>query len=315
VPNKKTSAAQSASVAPQPFLKWAGGKTQLLPQFNEFFPLEINNYFEPFVGGGAVFFYLKHRFPKMKAFLRDINPDLINAYRAVRDQPEKLMKRLDEHAAKFQALGESYFYLVRSKHDLPAKRIVDRAARMIFLNKTCFNGLYRVNSRGEFNVPVGSYNNPSLYDRENILAASNALKGVRLKVQNFHHTFDETKRDDFIYVDPPYYPVSSTANFTSYSKDDFGEGEQQELHAVSADAARRSVRVMLSNSDASFIRKLYADFAIHVVLARRAINRDGSKRGLVNELVITNKLEEQLLLVEENHRKENEHDKTMVGRE
>jgi DNA adenine methylase len=246
----------------------------------------VTRYFDPFVGGGAVFFHLKHRFPKMKAFLRDINGELINTYKAVRDKPQELMRRLDEHAAEFRTKGDDYFYLVRSKHDLPKKEIVERAARMIFLNKTCFNGLWRVNARGEFNVPVGSNKNPGLYDEENFLAASDALQDVHLEVQKFSRTFDETRRGDFIYVDPPYHPISSTANFTSYSKEEFGEGEQRELHAVFADAARRGVRVMLSNSDTPFIRKLYHDFQIHIVQARRAINCDGSKRGAVNEILV-----------------------------
>src|SRR5581483_11798464 len=143
--------------------------------------------------------------------------------------------------------------------------------------KTCFNGLWRVNARGEFNVPVGSNKNPGLYDEENILATSRALEGVHLEVQDFRRTFAETRTGDFIYVDPPYYPVSTTANFTFYTKEDFGEGEQLELHARFADAAQRGVRVMLSNSDTPFIRKLYRDFQIHTVQARRAINCDGSK--------------------------------------
>ena len=281
------------SVSPQeaqPFLKWVGGKAQLLAKFDDFFPTEINRYFEPFVGGGAVFFYLKHRFPKMKARLRDINGELINTYRAVRDYPRELMRQLDAHAVEFKAKGDDYFYLVRSQHDLVGdeKKIVERAARMIFLNKTCFNGLWRVNASGKFNVPVGSNKAPGLYREENIYAASRALQGVHLEVQDFRRTFGETRRGDFIYVDPPYYPVSPTANFTSYTKEDFGEGEQHELHAVFAEAAQRGVRVMLSNSDTPFIQRLYRDFQIGTVQARRMINCDGSKRGHVNEVVVTN---------------------------
>jgi DNA adenine methylase len=276
-------------VEAQPFIKWVGGKAQLLAQFDEFFPTEVTRYFEPFIGGGAVFFHLKHRFPKMKAFLRDINGELINTYKAVRDFPKELMQRLDEHAASFKAKGGDYFYLVRSQHYLTGDemKIVERAARMIFLNKTCFNGLWRVNARGEFNVPVGSNRTPGLYDEENLRAASRALEGVHLETQDFRRTFGETRRGDFIYVDPPYYPVSATASFTSYTKEDFGEGEQRELHAVFADAARRGVRVMLSNSDTPFIRKLYRDFQTHTVHARRMVNCDGTKRGEVNEIVVT----------------------------
>jgi DNA adenine methylase len=283
------------SVSPreaQPFLKWVGGKAQLLAQFDKFFPDEIACYFEPFVGGGAVFFHLKHRFPKMKARLRDINGELINTYRAVRDYPRELMRQLDAHAAEFKVKGDDYFYFIRARHDLTGdeQKIVERAASMIFLNKTCFNGLWRVNASGKFNVPVGSNKKPGLYDEGNIYAASRALQGVHLEVQDFRRTFSETRRGDFIYVDPPYYPVSSTANFTSYTKEDFGEGEQRELHAVFAEAAQRGVRVMLSNSDTPFIRRLYRDFQIGTVQARRMINCDGSKRGAVNEVVVINKI-------------------------
>ena len=282
--------ATAAPVKPQPFLKWVGGKAQLLAQFDEFFPTEITRYFEPFIGGGAVFFHLKHRFPRMRAFLRDINPELINTYLAVRDFPRELMQQLDAHAAEFKAKGDDYFYFVRAQHHLTGddKKIVERAARMIFLNKTCFNGLWRVNARDEFNVPVGSNRNPGLYNEENILAASRVLEGVHLAVQDFRETLNQTRRGDFAYVDPPYYPVSATASFTSYAKEDFGEGEQRELHAVFAEAARRGARLMLSNSDTPFIRKLYRDFQIRTVQARRAINCDGSKRGHVSEVVVTN---------------------------
>jgi DNA adenine methylase len=271
----------------QPFLKWVGGKSQLLNQIQEFFPASVGRYFEPFVGGGAIFFHLRNRFPRMTAFLRDSNPELINAYQVVRDHPEPLMRWLDEHATRFGANRENYYYEVRAQHALPEGEILERAARMIFLNKTCFNGLWRVNARGEFNVPIGSQKNPAFYDRGNILAASRALKGVHLAVQDFRLTLAETQAGDLAYIDPPYYPVSLTANFTSYAKGDFGIEEQKELHAVCASAAGRGVRLVLSNSDAPFIRELYRDFQVHTVQARRAINCDGTKRGQVNEVVVT----------------------------
>lgn len=278
------------AVAPteaQPFLKWVGGKAQLLKQFDEFLPEYIERYFEPFIGGGAVFFHLKHRFPQMRAFLRDNNDELINTYKAVRDYPKELMRRLDQHLIAFRADRKEYYYAVRKNHDLPEKETVERAARMIFLNKTCFNGLFRVNASGEFNVPIGSHANPAFYDRENILAASRALEGVHVATQDFRDTLNETRRDDFAYIDPPYVPISATASFTSYTKEDFGATEQRELAALFADAARRGVRLMLSNSDVPFVRNLYRAFKIHTVQARRAINCDGSKRGAVNEVVVT----------------------------
>jgi DNA adenine methylase len=273
-------------VEPQPFLKWVGGKSQLLEQFDGFLPDRIHRYFEPFLGGGAVFFHLKHRFPEMRIFLRDNNDELINTYVAVRDHPKELMRRLDEHLAEFRADRERYYYLVRSWHHLERSKVVERAARMIFLNKTCFNGLWRVNARGEFNVPIGSHNNPTLYDRENILAASWTLEGTHLATQDFRDSLNEARRDDFVYIDPPYHPISLTASFTSYTKEDFGAGEQQELAALFAAAAERGVRLMLSNSDTEFVRKLYRGFKIYTVKARRAINCDGSKRGAVNEVVV-----------------------------
>jgi DNA adenine methylase len=270
----------------QPFLKWVGGKTQLLEQFDAFFPANVDRYIEPFVGGGAVFFHLKQRFPQMRAFLRDNNDELINTYRAVRDNPRELMRRLDRHLADFVADRETYFYLVRSRHHLPSAHTLERAARMIFLNKTCFNGLWRVNSKGEFNVPIGSHKNPALYDEENVYAASRALEHTQLDTSDFRDTMAATRRGDFVYIDPPYYPVSPTASFTSYTKDEFGEEQQRELAALYRDAANRGVRLMLSNSDTEFIRKLYRGFAIHTVQARRMVNCDGTKRGEVNEVVV-----------------------------
>jgi DNA adenine methylase len=278
------------AVAPeeaQPFLKWVGGKTQLLGQFDQFFPGQISRYIEPFAGGGAVFFHLKHRFPQMRAFLRDNNDELINAYLAVRDYPRELMRRLDRHLADFKADGEKYYYLIRSRHHLPKHEVVERAARMIFLNKTCFNGLWRVNSRGEFNVPIGSNPKATLYDERNIYAASRALEHAHLATQDFRDTLEATRCGDFAYIDPPYFPVSPTANFTSYTKDDFGAEQQKELAALFSDAARRGVHLVLSNSDTDFIRQLYREFRIHTVRARRMVNCDGTKRGEVNEVIVT----------------------------
>lgn len=272
----------------QPFLKWVGGKGQLLAQLGEFLPLRIERYFEPFIGGGAMFFHLAQRVPSPRAFLRDNNSELMNVYAVVRDFPHELMSRLDAHLARYRSDRENYYYLVRSEHPVPAEQAVERAARMIFLNKTCFNGLWRVNARGEFNVPVGSQQNPALYDRSNILAASRALQGAHLAVQDFRQTMGEAGRGDFVYIDPPYVPISSTASFTSYTKEAFGLAEQRELATLFQDAAGRGARLMLSNSDTPLVRELYRGFAIHTVRARRAVNCDGSKRGKINEIVVTN---------------------------
>jgi len=273
-----------ASGEAQPFLKWVGGKAQLLTQFDRYFPQKIERYVEPFIGGGAVFFHLKARFPKIKAFLRDDNAELINCYKAVRDDVEELIRRLDEHVRQFQTGGKEYYYSVRSRHQLTDP--LERAARMIFLNKTCFNGLWRVNARGEFNVPIGSYKRVSLYDRNNLLAASDALRGVDLGVTDFRKTIAATGPEDFVYVDPPYFPLSATSNFTSYTRKDFGVEAQRELAALYADAARRGVRLMLSNSNTEVVEELYRAFRIHHVLARRAINCQGDKRGAISEIVV-----------------------------
>jgi len=221
----------------------------------------------------------------MRTVLRDNNKELVNCYEVVRDEVRDLMKALDEHLQEFRAKGEPYFYEVRalSAHSSP----LERAARMIFLNKTCYNGLYRVNNKGQFNVPIGSYrpDRVSLYDRDNLLAASHALQGVDLKVQDFRKTLASVAEGDFLYVDPPYYPLSRTANFTSYTQEVFGHGEQEDLAALVAEAAKRGAQVMLSNSDTPTTRQLYRGFKLHTVQARRAVNCDGAKRGRISELV------------------------------
>jgi DNA adenine methylase len=276
----------SSRAEAQPFLKWAGGKSQLLDQFDAFFPGSITSYVEPFVGGGAVFFHLQRRFPGMRSGLCDNNAELINCYQIVRDQVELLRDELEKHLVRFRVEGERYYYLVRSQHQL--SKPVERAARMVFLNKTCYNGLWRVNAKGEFNVPIGSYSpqKVSLYDRDNLTAGSRALQEAELKLQDFRQTLRAAGAGDFVYVDPPYFPLSRTANFTSYTKEEFGKTEQEELSALFADAANRGAQLMLSNSDTPFIRRLYNGFKIETVKARRAVNCDGAKRGPVSELVV-----------------------------
>ena len=276
---------QKANPEAQPFLKWAGGKSQLLEQFEPFFPRSIESYCEPFLGGGAVFFHLKARFPKMRAALRDNNSELINCYEVVRDQVRELMRQLDAHLQQFRAEGESYYYQVRKQHRLSGA--LERAARMIFLNKTCYNGLYRVNGSGQFNVPIGSYRpeRVSLYDANNLQAASHALQEVDLRVQDFRKTLINAEAGDFVYVDPPYYPLSRTANFTSYTQEDFGPAEQEELSELIAKASRRGAQLMISNSDTPTTRQLYAPWKLSTVQARRAVNCDGAKRGRISELV------------------------------
>ncbi len=270
----------------QPFLKWAGGKTCLLRQLEEFFPREIDRYIEPFLGGGAVFFHLKHRFPDMRAFLRDSNKELINCFRVVRDRPEELMRLLDEHARGFRTDGDAYYYGVRKQHDLTDD--LARAARTIFLNKTCYNGLWRVNARGEFNTPVGSNKNPNLYSRENLLGASAALQDAQLEAQDFRKVVDEARRGDFIYFDPPYLPISVYSDFKRYTPDQFREADQGELARVFRSLDAKGCQLALSNSEHPRTRELYAGFNIAVVSAPRFINCKAGGRGNISELVITN---------------------------
>jgi len=254
---------QSTQAAP--FLKWVGGKASVIPQLEPFFPKKIDRYIEPFLGGGAVFFHLKRRFPAMRAFLRDSNRELINCYRVVRDRPEELMCLLDKHLAVFRAQGDEYFYAVRQQHGLADD--IARAARTIFLNKTCFNGLWRVNARGEFNTPVGSYKRPTLYDRTNLLAASCALQDSQLESEDFRDILAEARRGDFIYFDPPYVPVSVYSDFKRYTADQFRDAEQQELARIFRELHKRGCSLVLSNSDHSRTRELYAGFNFAIVAA------------------------------------------------
>lgn len=266
----------------RPFLKWAGGKSKLIEQFVPFFPEKFERYYEPFLGGGAVFFYLCDRFPRVPKFISDVNADLINTYLCVRDDVELVISLLDKHQLNHT---KEYYYQVRAvKHD----DNFERAARLIYLNKTCFNGLYRENSKGEFNVPLGKYKNPNICNTELLRCAAIALRNTDISVKHFIDVLDwaETEQD-FVYFDPPYHPLSSTSNFTAYSRDFFGENEQVKLRDTFKKLSERGVKVMLSNSDCAFIRKLYSDFKTHEISAARAINSKTEKRGKITELLVT----------------------------
>lgn len=265
----------------RPFLKWAGGKSQLLDQMHPYFPDRFRRYFEPFLGGGAVFFHLA---PK-RATLADSNPDLIAAFLAVRDNPVALMSALDRHSR--QRSTQEHYYRVRSI-DPSNLSPVDRAARAVFLNKTCFNGLFRVNSAGQFNVPWGRYKNPVLYDRPNILAASAMLRGSRIMLADYRRACRTASLNDFVYLDPPYHPISRTSGFTSYTKEDFDDDGQRGLAETFRELDRRGVLLMLSNSSTPMVRSLYSGFRMETLRAKRAINSKGSGRGAVDELLIMN---------------------------
>lgn len=269
------------------FVKWAGGKSQLLEQFDKFYPKEIDYYVEPFLGSGAVFFHIKRKYNPKKVLLADINEELINTFIVVRDRVEELIELLRQHKEKHNKDNKEYYYNIRSI-DTEQLNDVEKAARFIYLNKTCFNGLYRVNSKGKFNVPIGSYKTPSILQEEILREASKLLQGADIRVLDFR---DFTKIDidkAFVYFDPPYYPLSKTSSFTSYTKGNFLEEEQEELAGVYKKLHIKGCKLMLSNSKHTFIESLYKGFKIECVLARRMINCDATKRGAITEYVITN---------------------------
>jgi DNA adenine methylase len=264
--------------SPRPFLKWAGGKSRLIQQYIPYFPKSYKNYYEPFLGGGAVFFYLQ----PTAAILTDINAELINTYCCVRDCVEELICLLKEHKIRH---NKDYYYNIRNNS---GGTDIEKAARLIYLNKTCFNGLYRVNSQGKFNVPLGKYENPNICPDALLRTASEALSTSKIKHTNFIDVLNyATNSDDFIYFDPPYYPVSETSYFTAYSTYRFAKEQQVELKDVFEKLAERGVKVMLSNSDCEFIRNLYNSFNIHTISASRAINSNAKKRGKITELLVT----------------------------
>lgn len=268
------------------FLKWAGGKLQLIEQFENIFPHNFRNYYEPFIGSGAVFFYVKSKLKPNKVILSDTNEELINCFVVVRDKPSELVESLLNHRKKH---SKEYYYAVRS---IESDRLdnVNRAARLIYLNKTCFNGLYRVNSKGQFNVPFGDHKNPSIFDQNILLKASQLLQDVHLQAMTFEKVLDFAGKDDFVYFDPPYIPVSKTSSFTRYSRTDFSAKEQKRLSEIFRLLDSRGCFIMLSNSDHALTRELYRDYEKNtvVVRAKRLINSVGSKRGAIKELVVTN---------------------------
>ncbi|MEC9465015.1 MAG: DNA adenine methylase [Myxococcota bacterium] len=264
-------------VRARPFLKWAGGKTQLLPKILQRFPENFNRYHEPFVGGGAVFFNLEPR----SCTLSDINADLVTTYTALRDDVDGVIENLKQHRAE-----EAYYYSVRDEM-VSGLSETEAAARIIFLNRTCFNGLYRVNRSGKFNVPFGRYANPTICNEANLRAVSEALQDVKIRHESVFQIGRRVRRGDLVYFDPPYDPISKTASFTAYAKGGFGDAEQERLAQLFRRFAERGVHVVLSNSDTPFIRSLYKDFRIDKVYARRAINSRADRRGPVGEVLVS----------------------------
>lgn len=313
---------QSKPTAPteaRPFLKWAGGKSQLLTQIAAHFPPEletgaITQYVESFLGGGALFLAVAQRYPVQRFVLTDINPELILAYRVVQQDVEALIDRLQDHAQHYLAADEptrkNYFYAVRSAYNTQRRAIdldqigptvfdpawIERAAAMLFLNRTCYNGLFRVNRRGEFNVPFGRYKRPAICDADNLRRVALLLQHVTLCCAPYDAAATTIDAHTLVYFDPPYRPLSRTANFTSYSQARFDDTTQIELARYYAQLdATTGAKLMLSNSDPTnidpdddFFDRHYASFQRHRVYANRMINRRTDRRGKITELLITN---------------------------
>lgn len=270
----------------KPFVKWVGGKTQLLRQLTPLFPRKFGRYFEPFLGGGAVFFAIR----PARATINDINQTLAAAYAQLRDDARGVIRDLQKISRKFSdedAEGRrATYYTVRERYNALPPDSPARVPLFLFLNRTAFNGVYRENSKGHFNVPIGSYLNPRIVDEDNLRMVSAALSGAEISSLPFEESVASAKRGDFVYFDPPYHPLSRTSSFTSYSKGSFGEADQVRLRDLFVKLHKKGVRVMLSNSNAPLIRKLYADFTQVPVSASRMVNAKADRRGKITELVI-----------------------------
>lgn len=269
----------------RPFLKWAGGKRQLLPEILEnHLPKKYNVYYEPFLGGGAIFLSLQRK----KAVINDSNSELINCYKVIQESLDELIELLQQHKNE-----ESYYYSVRKWDRLSSykkKTPVERASRIIYLNKTCYNGLFRVNSQGQFNVPFGRYKNPDFLNTAVLKAVSQYLNNNQITMLNgdFEQACSKAKKGDFVYFDPPYDPVSDTASFTGYDINGFNKNEQIRLKETFDDLHRRGCYVLLSNSYTEFIRDLYKDYKQFKISAIRAINSNARKRGKIDEILVRN---------------------------
>jgi DNA adenine methylase len=263
-----------------PFLKWAGGKTQLLDRLMERVPFDFGAYYEPCVGSGALFFELATQGRLKRAYLSDSNKALMDAFLAVRDEVEDVIVALKRHRHE-----EKYYYRLRAA-DPEKLPLHQRAARMIYLNKTCYNGLYRENKQGQFNVPFGRYKNPTICDEDNLRAVSAVLQGVRVERRHFLTAVRRAQPGDFVYFDPPYHPRSRTSSFTAFDRHGFNIGDQCILRNVFAELAQRGVYVMLTNSNTRLIRELYVGFNIDRVFTSRSISSKGSGRGKISDLII-----------------------------
>ena len=291
----------------KPFVKWAGGKNSLIPQITKYYPFELKNgfierYIEPFVGGGAVLIDILQKYEIKEAYAFDINIDLINCYNVIKNNVEELINELKKKEKNFIALNDeerqNYFYDIRAEYNsykLNDKLDVKRASEFIFLNRTCFNGLYRVNKDGKFNVPCGKYKNPTICDSNNLRNLSELIKNVIFEYGDYRKSEKYVNNNTFVYFDPPYRPLSATSGFTSYTKEDFNDDNQKELANYFYKLDLKNAKLMLSNSnpknvnkDDNFFENIYKGFVINEVSAKRMINSNAKGRGEISELLITN---------------------------
>lgn len=276
-------------VTPKPFVKWAGGKRQLIPILNQNLPENFGKYFEPFLGGGALLFHMLTERNDQKCNISDLNSDLILAYTTIRDKIDDLISSLKNHEKNYQKDSRSYYYSVR---DSNPRSDIEKTSRLIFLNRTCFNGLYRVNSKGKFNVPLGKYTNPNIVNEGNIRSVNQILNTnkVSIKCRDFEAVLGDVKEGDLVYFDPPYQPVSNTANFTNYTNNNFTFDDLSRLAKLCRNLDSKGCKVLLSNSDSKEVVKTFSSntWKIIKVQANRAINSNSKKRTGHFELLIKN---------------------------
>ena len=277
---------KASPIIAKPFVKWVGGKRRVIPELLLSLPTTFDHYYEPFIGGGALFFHLRslNLLEDHKITLSDVNLRLIRTYRAIRDDVNGVIERLEHHKANH---CRDYFYAVRDVTVDAYKNDADVAAWFIYLNKTAFNGLYRVNKKNRFNAPMGKYKNPAICDIPNLRNCHTVLQTVDLLHTPFSSAPTDAKMGDLAYFDPPYVPVSATSSFASYTNSGFGYEEQEKLRDVALNLREKGVQVMLSNSDHEVVHDLYQDFDVRQIMVGRAINCKGNARGKVGEVIIT----------------------------
>ena len=276
-------------VPPKPFVKWAGGKRQLISVLNENLPDSFGTYFEPFLGGGALLFNMLTENNKQKCIISDLNSDLVLAYATIRDNVDNLISSLKQHEKYYQKDSKSYYYSVRES---APKKEIEKTSRLLFLNRTCFNGLYRVNSKGKFNVPLGKYTNPNIVNEENLRSVSHILKSSKVKIQcrDFEAVLRDVKKGDLVYFDPPYQPVTETANFTSYTNKNFTYDDLNRLFELCTKLDKKGCNVLLSNSNSKEVVDIFSKkpWKISKIKANRSINSNSTKRTGHFELLIKN---------------------------